>query len=119
MPNHDPLPYGVEDWGAHPDDNDDCCWDSTEFATLSEAEEELAHQLQSGDTTVVCFILCGPGLRTIHPNPTFNKAQAQREKAADDAAWRHEVSMEAGMLHGIQAYNDAMGQSLEPPEDNR
>jgi hypothetical protein len=108
----DPLPYAVQDWGAHPDDNADCCWDSTEFATLKEAQEELAHLLTSNQTVPAYFILVGPGLRDIHRNPTFNPTKAQAEAAAEDAAWRQEIAMEAGMLHGVDAYNDAMGQPL-------
>ena len=116
---NDPLPFSVEEWGAHPDDDDDCCWETTEFATFKEAQKELAHQLQCGDTETVCYILCGPALREIHRNPTLNKARAQRQAAAEHAAWRREIAMETGMLHGVDAYNDAMGQSLEPPEDQQ
>lgn len=36
----------------------------------------------------------------------------------DGGAWQRELAMEAGMLHGIDAYNDAMGCSLEPPEED-
>ena len=31
----------------------------------------------------------------------------------DDDDWRHEMAMEAGMLHGIDAYNEAMGWDVE------
>jgi hypothetical protein len=30
-----------------------------------------------------------------------------------DDEWRHEMAMEAGMLHGIDAYNEAMGWDVE------
>jgi len=30
----------------------------------------------------------------------------------DDAAWREEIAMEAGMAHGIDAYNDVLGCSV-------
>jgi hypothetical protein len=30
-------------------------------------------------------------------------------RLADDRAWRQEMAMEAGMLHGAQGYNDVMG----------
>lgn len=32
-----------------------------------------------------------------------------REREADNRAWQRELAMEAGMLHGIDAYNEAMG----------
>lgn len=31
------------------------------------------------------------------------------QDAADDAAWRREIAIEAGMLHGVEAYNEALG----------
>ena len=31
----------------------------------------------------------------------------------DDDDWRREMAMEAGMLHGIDAYNEAMGWDVE------
>ena len=34
----------------------------------------------------------------------------------EDGAWRREIAMEAGMLHGVDAYNDAMGCSAEEPD---
>jgi hypothetical protein len=38
---------------------------------------------------------------------------------AEDSAWRREIALEAGMLHGVDAYNDAMGFSAgEPDFDN-
>lgn len=37
---------------------------------------------------------------------------------ADARAWRREIAFEEGMLHGIDAYNDAMGWSVGPPDDD-
>jgi len=34
-----------------------------------------------------------------------------------DDDWKREQAMEAGMLHGIDAYNDAMGYSTYQPEE--
>ena len=36
---------------------------------------------------------------------------------ADDDDWRREMAMEAGMLGGINAYNEAMGCDLSDPDD--
>ena len=111
------LPYAVEDWGAHPDDDADCCWTASEYPTLEAAQAAITYELQSGDPDTACFILVGPGIREIHRNPTFNRARAKAQAAADDAACRREIAMEAGLLHGVAAYNDMMGQSLEAPEE--
>lgn len=35
-----------------------------------------------------------------------------------DPEWRQEIAMEEGMLHGIAAYNDAMGYCVENPEQD-
>lgn len=37
------------------------------------------------------------------------------EEDAEDEDWRRELAVEAGMLHGVDAYNDAMGCSAEEP----
>jgi hypothetical protein len=34
----------------------------------------------------------------------------------DDDSWKQELAMEAGMLHGIDAYNEAMGFDLDDSE---
>ena len=31
----------------------------------------------------------------------------------DDDDWRQEIAMEAGMLHGVNAYNEVMGWDVE------
>lgn len=36
----------------------------------------------------------------------------------DDDSWRQEIAMEAGMLHGVDAYNDAMGYSVGDPDED-
>jgi len=43
--------------------------------------------------------------------------EAEAPDANDDAEWRREMAMEAGMLHGVEAYNDAMGCGVEDGED--
>ena len=37
------------------------------------------------------------------------KPRAVKAKKKDDADWRREMAMEAGMGLGLEAYNDAMG----------
>lgn len=52
------------------------------------------------------------GLRT----EAMQEARAAGGVEEEDAAWQRELAREAGMLHGVAAYNDAMGQSLDEPE---
>ena len=33
-----------------------------------------------------------------------------------DEEWRREIAMEAGMLHGVDAYNEVMGCDVEDPD---
>lgn len=38
--------------------------------------------------------------------------ECKEKYCSDDCReWAHEIAMEAGMLHGMDAYNDALGQS--------
>ncbi len=43
----------------------------------------------------------------VRKNPNFVKL------ADDDSDWRHEQAMQAGMMGGCDAYNDAMGYDAE------
>lgn len=43
------------------------------------------------------------------PHAAKVAARLKRQQERDRGAWRHEQAMEAGMLHGVDAYNDAMG----------
>tara|TARA_R110002020_G_scaffold472785_1_gene701238 strand:- start:664 stop:996 length:333 start_codon:yes stop_codon:yes gene_type:complete len=52
------------------------------------------------------------GLRTEAMQEARDAGGADEEAAA----WKQELAREAGMLHGVAAYNDAMGQSLDAPE---
>ena len=39
------------------------------------------------------------------------------EQHADNQRWRQEVAMESGMLHGVDAYNESLGQSINRGPD--
>jgi hypothetical protein len=52
-----------------------------------------------------------------HCNDCFEAIESEdlHQTAEDyDADWSREMAMEAGMLHGIDAYNDARGCSCHP-----
>jgi hypothetical protein len=94
-------PYEVLEWGSHPDAGNDDCHAGASYATLDEAiavyEKDVASHCRFVEMKL-------SGVRiALHENP----AVASEED--DDADWRREIAMEAGMLHGIDAYNEAMG----------
>jgi hypothetical protein len=41
--------------------------------------------------------------------PLCGKCDLCEEARREDESWRREIAMEAGMLHGVSAYNEAMG----------
>ena len=45
-----------------------------------------------------------------------NRYEVVRVDDEEDDSWKREMAMEEGMLHGVEAYNDAMGWSIESPE---
>jgi len=53
------------------------------------------------------IMIDGPDVNEVRKNPHF---KARSRKSADDAEWRREQAMEAGMLHGCDAYNDVLEQ---------
>lgn len=113
-------PYSVTLWGSNPDetDNDDC-WTGDDFATREEAiacyravcmfpEDGLAQHMGRGGWAFV--MIDGPDVHEVSKNPDQPSVRKRAsELAREDADWRREIAIEAGMLHGIDAYNDEMG----------
>lgn len=128
-------PYSVTLWGSNPDetDNDDC-WTGEDYATREEAiavyralcmfandPEECA--MVSADTAKdardlvrACgydweyVMIDGPDTHEVTANPDQpTQRRHRRENARSDREWQRERAMEAGMLHGVEAYNDEMG----------
>lgn len=111
--DYDTLPYHVDLWGSHPDDDNDDCWTGTGFATLDEAIRAFEHpdtitcahfqgEIHSPDS--VWITMSGPDIeqcRRLRPD--------RKKRRNDDDDWRREIAMEAGMLHGVDAYNDILG----------
>ena len=107
-------PYAVNLWGSRPDLGNDDCWTGVDFETKAEAEaayakpETVAGFEQTLAHDAIWIEVAGPGivkhrrLRPDHP-------PGGRLSSAHFDDWRHEQAMEAGMLHGVDAYNDAMG----------
>jgi hypothetical protein len=112
--------YGVNGWGSHPDAGNDDWWTCTDCATLAEAEAAFSAPVTGPDAPDVAYVELvryeGATMAEsvmarlrLRRNPGFQPGRAD----ADDGEWQREIAREAGMLHGVDAYNDAMGWSLE------
>jgi len=117
----DGKPYSVTLWGSNPDetDNDDC-WTGNDFATREAAIQAYREVVMFPDESTlarVCgrggweFVMIdGPDAHEVTQNPDRKAcARRRRELERSDAEWQRERATEAGMLHGIDAYNDEMG----------
>lgn len=94
------LNYTVNHWGSDPDAGNDDCWQGFDFATLDEAMAKF----HEGARHDVAFVeIDGPGIYAKRANPCF------RPSRDCDDEWRREIAREEGMLHGCEAYNEAMG----------
>ncbi len=129
MPSADPrdtaLPFRVDFWGSHPDEENDDCWTGADFATLADAEAAFA----AGDIHVydcpckpeqptcagkaghitMYIELDGPEVHRIRRNGRYSAREKKLNGATFDREWQQEIANEAGMLGGCEAYNDAMG----------
>jgi hypothetical protein len=114
-------PYSVTLWGSNPDatDNDDC-WTGDDYATRDAAiaayrevvmfpdDSQLAKVCGRGGWEYV--MIDGPEVHEVTQNPDRPScARSRRELDRSDREWQRERATEAGMLHGIEAYNDEMG----------
>lgn len=102
-------PFFVGFWGSHPDEENDDCWNGDTYATLDEARAAFA--AECSDKECAYIELDGPNVHEIRANPSYDRAHVERERRRADLEWQREQAMEAGMLHGIDAYNDEMGYS--------
>jgi hypothetical protein len=101
-------PFNVYFWCSHPDDGNDDCNSGEDFDTLEQAE--ALYDAPVDDRYAAFVELTGPdGLRRVRKNPDYDAKAVARQRARDDAEWRREQAREAGMLHGVEAYNEEMG----------
>lgn len=115
-------PYSVTLWGSNPDetDNDDC-WTGDDFVTREEAlciYREVVMFPDNAKLSRACgprgsweyVMIDGPDTHEVYQNPDrLSCARRRRELWRLDAEWQRERATEAGMLHGVGAYNDEMG----------
>lgn len=124
-------PFHILFLGSHPDEGNDDAWMGNGYATLAEAnadfeidpmdlafkwiseranaEPERRLNICDGQAQVVrdcAFVwLTGAGVDVLKENPHF----VRKRRDTSDREWQREIAMEAGMLHGVDAYNEAMG----------
>lgn len=79
---------------------------------ISEAEDIYAERLGYDDFADLCDAE-GPQRLVIELVKPSDADLDDATSDDDDDDWRREQAMEAGMLHGVHAYNDAMGWDVE------
>lgn len=98
--------YSVNLWCSKPWTNDDCNT-GDDFETLAEAEavfaNPTAHFKASSLRYTAWFELTGPDVDKERQNPDY------KVERSNDDEWRSEYAMQAGMMGGCDAYNDAYG----------
>ena len=109
-------PYAVNLWGSHPDEDNDDCWTGDEFDSLEEALSVYHNPFsyfKGENATSTAYIeidgltddeLKALGIERCRKNPIHKPSRKD-----DDSEWRREMANEAGMLHGVEAYNEVMG----------
>lgn len=96
-------PFVVSFWGSHPNDENDDCFEGADYSSAVPAIE--AFQEECFDSSIAYVMIDGPGINQIRKNPHHKPSR----RDADDAEWRSERAMQAGMGLGVEAYNDEMG----------
>ena len=104
--------YSVCLWLTHPDNENDDCMTGEDFATEAEARAVMGNLSSAFDMVYhsdCAFVeLDGPDCHEVVERPGVLK-RARRNAAADDADWKREQAMQAGMAFGCDGYNDEMG----------
>ena len=132
--------WSVEAWGSKPGTDDDC-WQGADFATEAEARTFMADpdfgadtgdtawlRLVTGTYTAGHEIVTREGNKTLWnlidvtviqetPCPGYDAKARKAGDEAFEASWAQERAMQAGMMGGCDAYNDAIGSPLGGYED--
>jgi len=99
------LPFSVNEWGSHPEEGNDDCYQGRDYATIDEARAALG--AGSADTSVAYLHLEGPEVYEVVPNPYY-KPRAERD-LDDGGEWRREAQMQAAMEFGCDGWNEYEG----------
>jgi hypothetical protein len=102
-----PLLYCVEEWETDPSNDEDDCNIGYCYATEAEARRDFIRE------NSVWLRLVGPNGLDERLSPIRSAQALEQERREDDlrsrAQWAEEIAMEAGMVHGVDAYNDIKG----------
>jgi len=108
--------FAVNLWSAHPDSGEDACSSGDEFSTLKEAlavaDDLWSHFSPTFKRNISHIEIDGPDFHEVRTNPDYKPSRDD-----DDGEWRREQAMQLGMGLGVDAYNDAMGCSVDEYED--
>ena len=92
--------FSVSFWGSHPDAGNDDCFYGEDFDTRSEALAAFHDRVD--DTGIAHIMLDGPEIHLERESENHSQ-----RKADDMSDWRHEMRMEAAMLHGVDGWNNS------------
>lgn len=120
--------FSVNLWGSKPGERDDC-YTGDDFDTLAEAMEvynnPFSHFNGPGGTDGAVYYQGERKEDTVwveldgFTDPDGNNLTRCVNQGHDTdrgrREWQHEQAMEAGMLHGTDGYNEAMGYDNEEP----
>jgi len=140
--------WSVEAWGSDPVHNNDDHWQAKDFGTEEEARAFMSDPDFGADTSDTAFLRLVTGTVTFSHNvvdtrrgaepggvravmtleevtvietvvcPGYDAEARQEASEAFDREWAQERAMQAGMMGGCDAYNDAIGSPLGDPEDS-
>ena len=116
-PNPGSGKWAVNEWGSDPEAGNDDCYSGQDYE--GEAVARAAFQAVVADGTTegeeFWFSLEDPDGKVVAKHCLSREPVAAKKKRAEaeDASWRNEIAMEAGMLGGCSAYNEAMGWDTE------
>lgn len=110
------MKFTIELWGSHPDSGNDDHWTGFDFDDRQSADEalnnphesEFADELRHISYLELCEVSKENGKEYVERLEvrSIDRKSSQPDNMED---WKHEISMQAGMGIGVNAYNDHMG----------
>jgi hypothetical protein len=106
--------WSVNHWGSHPDAGNDDCFTGDDFDTLEQAKASDLYLHASFD---VMYIEVDGPIESKHHEVRRNPNYSARECRMQDSLESSERAMQAGMMGGIAAYNEAIGSDCDSYEN--
>ena len=107
------MKYAINFWGSHPDLENDDCWGGFDTDDREKAMNSL-NGVSDVDTQFVevCSIVSEDDKgHQLLKRLKLSKNPDYQPEPIDEEEWVMELAMEAGMLHGVDAYNEMLGWS--------